>query len=54
MVYLFRITMNIKKINSIMFKVILVILAIAIPMYLIGYYFLIKIGAELLDKLIKL
>jgi hypothetical protein len=46
--------MDIKKFNKVMFKVIIVILSIVIPMYLIGYYLLIKLGFEVLNKIINL
>jgi len=36
-----------------MFKVVIVILSIAIPMYFIGYYLLIKLGFEILNKFIN-
>jgi hypothetical protein len=37
-----------------MFKVIIVILSIAITFYFIGYYLLIKLGFEVLNKIINL
>jgi hypothetical protein len=46
--------MDIKKFNKVMFKVIIVILSIVIPMYFIGYYLLIKLGFEVLNKIINL
>jgi hypothetical protein len=36
-----------------MFNVVIVILSIAIPMYFIGYYLLIKLGFEFLNKIIN-
>jgi hypothetical protein len=46
--------MNIKRFNRVMFKLVIVILSIAIPMYFIGYYLLIKLGFEVLNKIINL
>jgi uncharacterized membrane protein YkvI len=46
--------MNIKRFNKVMFKLVIVILSIAIPMYFIGYYLLIKFGFEVLNKIINL
>jgi uncharacterized membrane protein YkvI len=46
--------MDIKKFNKVMFKVIIVILSIAIPIYFIGFYLLIKFGFEVLNKIINL
>jgi hypothetical protein len=37
-----------------MFKIVIVILSIAIPFYFIGYYLLIKLGFEVLNKIINL
>lgn len=45
--------MNIKRFNSIMFKVVGVVLAIGLIVNLIGYYYVLKVGIDLLDKLIK-
>ena len=45
--------MNIKRFNSIMFKVVGVVLAIGLIVNIIGYYYVLKVGLELLDKLIK-
>lgn len=45
--------MNIKRFNSIMFKVVGVVLAIGLIVNLIGYYYFLKVGIDLLEKLIK-
>lgn len=45
--------MNIKRFNSIMFKVVGVVLAIGLIVNIIGYYYVLKVGIDLLDKLIK-